>query len=41
MREMTIEEMKDYVLLEEMTNLSEEDKETMSFADAKKLLGWS
>ncbi len=38
---MTIEEIEDYVLLQEMTNLSEEEKESMSFADAKKLLGWS
>ena len=37
----TIEEIEDSILLQEMTNLTEEEKITMSFTDAKKLLGWS
>jgi hypothetical protein len=41
MKNMTIEEMEDFIMLEEMTNLTEEEKVTISFADAKKLLGWS
>ncbi len=35
------EDVEDYLMLHEMTNLTEEDKTTMSYADAKKLLGWS
>ncbi len=35
------EDVEDYLMLQEMTNLTEEEKITMSFADAKKLLGWS
>jgi hypothetical protein len=35
------EKVEDYLMLQEMTNLTEEDKATMSYADAKKLLGWS
>jgi hypothetical protein len=34
-------DVEDYLMLQEMTNLTEEEKTTMSFADAKKLLGWS
>ena len=35
------EDVEDYLMLQEMTNLTEEEKITMSYADAKKLLGWS
>ena len=35
------EDVEDYLMLQEMTNLTEEEKVTMSFADAKKVLGWS
>ncbi len=35
------EDVEDYLMLQEMTNLTEEEKVTMSYADAKKLLGWS
>ena len=36
----TIEELEDSILLQEMTNLTEEEKVTIPFEDAKKLLGW-
>jgi hypothetical protein len=35
------EEVEDYLILQEMTNLTEDDKVTISYSDAKKLLGWS
>jgi hypothetical protein len=35
------EDFEDSIMLQEMTNLTEEEKITMSFDDAKKLLGWS
>jgi hypothetical protein len=35
------EDVEDYLLLQEMTNLSEEDNVSMSFEDAKKVLGWN
>jgi hypothetical protein len=41
MKELIIEEIEDDILLQEMSNLSEEEKEIMSFEDAKILLGWS
>ena len=35
------EDVEDCLMLQEMTNLTEEDKVTFSYADAKKLLGWN
>jgi hypothetical protein len=37
----SIEEMENFIMLQEMTNLTEGEKITMPFADAKKLLGLS
>ena len=37
-----IEKIEDFIMLQEMTNLAEaeEEKVTIPFAEAKKLLGW-
>ncbi len=40
MKDKTIKEIEDIIMLQEMTNLTEEEKITMPFNDAKKMLGW-
>lgn len=35
-----IEKIEDFIMLQEMTNLTDEEKVTIPFAEAKKLLGW-